>query len=95
LTTLKRSVKFRGKQPPVVLLEETILLCPNPGNGETDVRAFSVTGLSELIYLIRRKKLSPSALMESLLRRIDSIEPQLKAWRYPRPRWPAESNHTD
>jgi aspartyl-tRNA(Asn)/glutamyl-tRNA(Gln) amidotransferase subunit A len=36
--------------------------------------------LSQILPLIRHKKLSPVTLMESLLRRIDTIEPHLKAW---------------
>lgn len=36
--------------------------------------------LSEMIGQIKRRKLSPVALMESLLQRIDSLEPSLQAW---------------
>lgn len=36
--------------------------------------------LSEMISQIKRRKLSPVALMESILQRIDSLEPSLQAW---------------
>lgn len=36
--------------------------------------------LSELVDQIKKKRLSPVTLVESLLGRIDSIEPSLKAW---------------
>src|SRR4030043_95535 len=36
--------------------------------------------LSEMITKIRRRKLSPVKLLESLLQRIDSLEPSLQAW---------------
>ena len=36
--------------------------------------------LTEMIGQIQRRKLSPVALMESLLQRIDSLEPSLQAW---------------
>ena len=36
--------------------------------------------LSEMIGQIKRRKLSPVALMESLLQRIDALEPSLQAW---------------
>jgi len=36
--------------------------------------------LSEMISQIKRRRLSPVTLMESLLQRIDSLEPSLKAW---------------
>ena len=36
--------------------------------------------LSEMISQIKRRKLSPVVLMESLLQRIDSLEPSLQAW---------------
>jgi aspartyl-tRNA(Asn)/glutamyl-tRNA(Gln) amidotransferase subunit A len=36
--------------------------------------------LSEMIQQIRRKKLSPVALAESLLKRIDFLEPSIQAW---------------
>jgi aspartyl-tRNA(Asn)/glutamyl-tRNA(Gln) amidotransferase subunit A len=36
--------------------------------------------LSEMINQIRRGRLSPVALMESVLRRVDSLEPLLQAW---------------
>ena len=38
--------------------------------------------LAESALLIRRRELSPLSLVESLLGRIDSLEPQLKAWVY-------------
>ncbi len=36
--------------------------------------------LSEMITKIRRRQLSPVKLLESLLQRIDSLEPSLQAW---------------
>lgn len=36
--------------------------------------------LSEMITQIKRRKLSPVELIESILQRIDSLEPSLKAW---------------
>jgi aspartyl-tRNA(Asn)/glutamyl-tRNA(Gln) amidotransferase subunit A len=36
--------------------------------------------LSEMITQIKRRKLSPVALIESILQRIDSLDPSLKAW---------------
>ncbi|MBI5966711.1 MAG: amidase, partial [Deltaproteobacteria bacterium] len=36
--------------------------------------------LSEMITQIKRRRLSPVTLLESILERIDSLEPSLKAW---------------
>jgi aspartyl-tRNA(Asn)/glutamyl-tRNA(Gln) amidotransferase subunit A len=37
-------------------------------------------GLSEIIGLVRRRQVSPVELLETLLRRIDQLEPDVQAW---------------